>query len=114
MRALFLALMLLAPVTLDGELQTREPLTIMTFNIRYGTADDGANHWSARKEDLFEIIRREDADLHVLVFRYAGGRRLEVVGQHFWHFNLHLDHQSQPSRERSTVLLLPSAAPRRT
>ena len=23
----------------------------------------------------------------------------------FWHFNVHLDHQSQPSRERSTVLL---------
>ncbi len=35
----------------------------MTFNIRYGTAADGANHWSARKEHLFDIVRREDADL---------------------------------------------------
>lgn len=173
MKLLVVFLLLFAPAALQP--QPREPLTIMTFNIRYGTADDGANHWNARKEHLFEIIRREDADLLGLqealdfqiaeilkaapMYAVAGvGRddgaatgeysailfkkdRLQVAeagtfwfsdtpsvpgskswgnnitrisswarfidrdGRGFWHFNLHLDHQSQPSREKSTVLL---------
>lgn len=175
MRLLLVALLFLAPAAVGLQSPAREPLTVMTFNIRYGTADDGANQWSARKEHLFAILRREDADLvglqEALDFqiddivaaapRYAvvgvgrddGARRgehsailfrtdrlhvaetgtfwlsdtPEVVaskswgntitrictwarfidrdGRGFWHFNLHLDHQSQPSRERSTVLL---------
>lgn len=32
-------------------------------------------------------------------------RFIDRDGRGFYHFNLHLDHQSQPSRERSTVLL---------
>lgn len=167
-------LLLLVPAAHGSERQA-EPLTIMTFNIRYGSANDGANQWSARKDHLFEVIRRENADLlglqEALDFqideiikaapRYAvvgvgrdDGReageysailfnkdRLHVAeagtfwfsdtpavpgskswgntitrictwarfidrdGRGFWHFNVHLDHQSQPSRERSTVLL---------
>jgi endonuclease/exonuclease/phosphatase family metal-dependent hydrolase len=175
MRALILALLLFAPAASGGALQTREPLTVMSFNIRYGTANDGPDHWNARKAHLFEIVRREDADLIGLqealdfqideiakaapiyavvgVGRDDGARkgeysailfrkdRLHVAesgtfwfsdtpeviaskswgntitrictwarfidrdGRGFWHFNVHLDHQSQPSRERSTVLL---------
>ena len=41
----------------------REPLNVMTFNIRYGTAKDGDNHWSARREMLFDLLRERDADL---------------------------------------------------
>jgi endonuclease/exonuclease/phosphatase family metal-dependent hydrolase len=173
MRVFVLALLLFAPATLDG--QAREPLTVMSFNIRYGTANDGPDHWSARKDHLFEVIRREDADLIGLqealdfqideivkaapIYAVAGvGRddaarkgeysailfrkdRLQIAesgtfwfsdtpevvaskswgntitrictwarfidrdGRGFWHFNVHLDHQSQPSRERSTLLL---------
>ena len=154
---------------------TREPLQVMSFNIRYGTAKDGDNHWSARREMLFDVIRERDADLvglqEALAFQideiqaavpgYAvvgvgrddGGRagewsailfkagRFRVAdagtfwfsdtpevpaskswgnnitrictwarlidrdGRGFYHFNLHLDHESQPSRERSTALL---------
>ena len=153
----------------------RLPLTVMTFNIRYGTANDGENHWSRRREMLFDVVREQAADLlgvqEALAFQideivaavpgYAvvgvgrdDGRaagefsailfktaRLRVAesgtfwfsdtpsvpgskswgnsitrisswarfidrdGRAFWHFNLHLDHQSQPSRERSTQLL---------
>jgi endonuclease/exonuclease/phosphatase family metal-dependent hydrolase len=153
----------------------REPLQVMSFNIRYGTAKDGDDQWSARREMLFEVIRQRDADLvglqEALAFQideieaavpgYAvvgvgrddAGRagefsailfkkgRLRVAdagtfwfsdtpeqpaskswgnnitrictwarfvdrdGRGFYHFNLHLDHQSQPSRERSTALL---------
>jgi endonuclease/exonuclease/phosphatase family metal-dependent hydrolase len=155
---------------------TAEPLTVMSFNIRYGTASDGENHWSRRRELLFDVVREQNADLigvqealafqidEILVaapgyavvgvgrddgkakgefsailfrrdrFRVADSgtfwfsdtpavpgskswgnnitristwaRFVDRDGSAFWHFNLHLDHQSQPSRERSTELLL--------
>ena len=153
----------------------REPLTVMTFNIRYGTAKDGDDAWPARREMVFTVVRDAGADLIGLqealdfqideivaavpayavvgVGRDDGGRkgeysailfrkeRLQVAeagtfwfsdtpsvvaskswgntitricswarfidrdGRGFFHYNLHLDHQSQPSRERSAVLL---------
>jgi endonuclease/exonuclease/phosphatase family metal-dependent hydrolase len=155
--------------------QPREPLSVMTFNIRYGTAKDGENEWSARRDMLFEVIRDAKPDLlglqealdfqideilaavsgyavvgvgrddgaekgeySAILFRTerfhvaeAGtfwfsdtpgvpgskswgnqitrisswARFIDRDGRGFYHFNLHLDHQSQPSRERSTVLL---------
>jgi endonuclease/exonuclease/phosphatase family metal-dependent hydrolase len=156
-------------------MQPREPLMVMTFNIRYGTAKDGENDWSARHSMLFEVVRDANADLiglqealdfqideilaavpgyavvgvgrddgaekgeySAILFRKdrfhvaeAGtfwfsdtpsvvaskswgnnitrictwARFIDRDGRGFYHFNLHLDHQSQPSRERSTVLL---------
>jgi endonuclease/exonuclease/phosphatase family metal-dependent hydrolase len=153
----------------------REPLTVMSFNIRYGTAKDGENHWTARREMLFDLVREQDADLvglqealasqideivaavpmyavvgvgrddaarageySAILFRKdrfrvaeAGtfwfsdtpsvpaskswgnnitrictwARFIDRDGRGFYHFNLHLDHESQPSRERSTELL---------
>jgi endonuclease/exonuclease/phosphatase family metal-dependent hydrolase len=155
--------------------QPREPLAVMTFNIRYGTAKDGENAWSTRRDMLFEVIRDAKPDLlglqealdfqideilaavsgyavvgvgrddgaekgeySAILFRTerfhvaeAGtfwfsdtptvpgskswgnqitrisswARFIDRDGRGFYHFNLHLDHQSQPSRERSTVLL---------
>jgi endonuclease/exonuclease/phosphatase family metal-dependent hydrolase len=156
-------------------LAPREPMTVMTFNIRYGTAKDSENDWSARREMLFDVIRSTNPDLlglqealdfqideiiaavpgyavvgvgrddgaekgeySAILFRRerfhvaeAGtfwfsdtpsvvaskswgnqvtrictwARFIDRDGRGFYHFNLHLDHQSQPSRERSTVLL---------
>ena len=163
--------------TLIAAAQTSEPapLSVMTFNIRYGTANDGENNWAARRELLYEVIREQGADviglqealdfqLDSIVAAVPGyavvgvGRndaarkgeyaailfrkdRLQVAssgtfwfsdtpevvasttwgnritrictwarfidrdGRAFWHFNLHLDHESQPSRERSVELL---------
>lgn len=158
-----------------AQARPREPLTVMSFNIRYGTAKDGENHWTARREMLFDVIREQNADLvglqealasqideivaAVPTYAVVGvGRddaarageysailfrkdRLQVAeagtfwfsdtpsvpgskswgnnitrictwtrfvdrdGRGFYHFNLHLDHQSQPSRERSAELL---------
>ena len=31
-------------------------LKVMTFNIRYGTANDGENHWDKRKAFLVETV----------------------------------------------------------
>jgi endonuclease/exonuclease/phosphatase family metal-dependent hydrolase len=151
-------------------------LTVMSFNIRYGTAKDGENHWERRRDMLFDLLRSERADiigmqegLHfqieeiiaaVPVYRSVGvarddgaakgeysnimynRERFEVLdtgtfwfsdtpdvpgstswgnritrictwarfrpadgGQAFFVFNVHLDHESQPSRERSVVAL---------
>jgi endonuclease/exonuclease/phosphatase family metal-dependent hydrolase len=150
-------------------------LRVMSFNIRYGTANDGANHWTKRRDLLFDVLRSERPDLiglqEALRFQideiltavpgYAAtgvGRddgaakgefsailfradrfhvadsgtfwfsdTPEVPGSMSWgnritricswarfvdrdgrvlaHYNVHLDHQSQPSREKSTALL---------
>ena len=162
----------------------REPLTVMSFNIRYGTANDGDNRWALRRDFLFDVVREANADLvglqealdaqiqELLValppygvigvgrddgrtrgeyaailyrrdrFRVADAgtfwfsdtpevvastswgntitrictwaRFIDRGGRAFWHFNLHLDHQSQPSRERSGTLLAERIAGRRT
>jgi len=161
-----------------------ESLNVMTFNIRYGTANDGPNHWTNRREFLMDVIRKEDSDviglqealdaqireivaaipayavvgvgrddgktrgeyaailfrrdrLHVsdtgtfwfsdtpsVVASRSWGNTITRIctwarfvdrdGRAFWHFNVHLDHISQPSRERSTVLLAQRIAERRT
>jgi endonuclease/exonuclease/phosphatase family metal-dependent hydrolase len=155
--------------------QPHEPLTVMSFNIRYGTAKDGDNEWSRRKTMLFDLVREQDADIiglqealdfqideivaavpsyatvgvgrddgrargefSAILFRQsrfrvaeAGtfwfsdtpavpgskhwgnnitrictwARLIDRDGRGFYAYNVHLDHQSQPSRERSTVLL---------
>lgn len=38
-------------------------LRVMTFNIRYGTAADGENHWERRREMVFDVIRTHRPDL---------------------------------------------------
>ncbi len=151
-------------------------LKVMTFNIRYGTAPDGPNHWNNRKEMVADTIRTFGPDLLGLqealdiqidyllqslpgyaligVGRDDGKRKgehscilyrtdrfdapesgtfwfsdtPEVPGSKSWgnsitricswarlvdhttrkglyFFNLHLDHISQPSRQRSAILL---------
>lgn len=163
--------------------QPRDPLGVMTFNIRYGTANDGENRWANRREFLFDVIRGENPDvvglqealdaqiqeiltaapayavvgvgrddgrtkgeyapilfrkdrLHVsdsgtfwfsdtpsVVASTSWGNTITRIctwarfvdrdGRAFWHFNVHLDHISQPSREKSTLLLAQRMAERR-
>jgi endonuclease/exonuclease/phosphatase family metal-dependent hydrolase len=158
------------------------PLAVASFNVRYGTAEDGDNHWDRRRELVLEVLREMDADLvglqealdfqiaemlealpryaavgvgrddgrgageHVAIlfdrarFRLADsgtfwlsdtpavpasrtwGNRIPRIatwarfvdrdGTAFWLWNVHLDHQSQPSRERSTALLAERIAAR--
>jgi len=151
-------------------------LRIMTFNIRYGSANDGENHWKNRKEMVCDVIRNHPSDVvglqealrfqmdeireahpvygEIGVAREDGNndgeyssvlyrtdrfgvgesgtfwfsdtpkvagsntwgnacvricswaRLIETkTGKAFYIFNLHLDHVSQPSREKSAVLL---------
>ncbi len=57
--------LLLALFAIPLKAQEPSPLAVrvMSFNIRYGTANDGENHWSKRKEFLIETIRKFDPDL---------------------------------------------------
>ncbi len=40
-----------------------DAMRVMTFNIRYGTADDGADSWNQRKDLVVETIRAFQPDL---------------------------------------------------
>lgn len=158
-----------------GAQSAAAPLKVMTFNIRYGTANDGEDHWDKRKDFLVDVLRQEAPDVvgvqealypqldHILkalpgyamvgVGRDNGIRAGEYSGilyrtaaltanrsDTFWFsdtpdkvaskdwgntitrictwaqfttpsgqplyvYNVHLDHQSQPSREKSVALL---------
>jgi endonuclease/exonuclease/phosphatase family metal-dependent hydrolase len=155
----------------------KKDLKIMSFNIRYGTANDGENSWQFRKENVFDIIKVNNPDLlglqEALKFQideiikalpeykmigvgrddgkesgefscilYKKNRFIIDTTETFWfsetpnipgskhwgnnytrictwakfldkankkyfyYYNLHLDHESQPSREKSTQLLV--------
>jgi endonuclease/exonuclease/phosphatase family metal-dependent hydrolase len=168
-------LLCLLAVLAAAQAPPRAPLTVMTFNIRYGTANDGENRWPLRKDFLIDVVKEQAADViglqealdfqideivaaapvygvigvgrndaarkgeyAAILFRRdrfqvadAGtfwfsdtpsivastswGNRITRIctwarlvdrdGRAFWHFNVHLDHESQPSREKSALLL---------
>lgn len=184
-RAIFLGLwvllslcLLLAIGSADSKLSEAKGLEVrvMSFNIRYGTANDGQNHWKNRYEMVFDVLRNHRPDIvglqEALSFQIDQIRKAvegfgligvaredgkndgeysailyrldrfdvdesgtfwfsdtpEVPGSSHWGnacvricswarfvekksggafyvFNLHLDHVSQPSREKSAVLL---------
>ena len=43
--------------------QSSNELKIMTFNIRYGTANDGENSWEHRQSILIEILKKHRPDI---------------------------------------------------
>jgi endonuclease/exonuclease/phosphatase family metal-dependent hydrolase len=158
------------------------PIGVMSFNIRYGTANDGDNRWPNRRALLFDVVRGADADLvglqealdaqireivaavpgyavvgvgrddgrtrgeyaailvrtarfhvaesgtfwfsdtpSVIASRSWGNtvtrictwaRLVDGDGRALWIYNVHLDHESQPSRERSARLLADRIAAR--
>lgn len=45
------------------EIPAGSSMKVMSFNIRYGTASDGPDLWSARRDVLFETIRRHMPDV---------------------------------------------------
>jgi len=160
----------------SGPSEDKPELLVMTFNIRYGTANDGEDSWDRRKDLVYDVLRKNDPDVVGLqealrsqiddiraalpeygeigvgrddgktageysailykkdqlgvaesgtfwlsdtptvpgskswgnnITRICSWARLvpKGPGRAFYLFNTHLDHQSQPSRERSAVLL---------
>ena len=59
-------LALTAVLTLSASLAFADDaptVRIMSFNVRYGTANDGPNHWDKRKDFLVETIKAFKPDL---------------------------------------------------
>ncbi len=61
MRTLMIAACLLAASTMASAQEIT--LRVMTFNIRYGTAPDGDNAWSKRKDIVVKCIKKYDPDI---------------------------------------------------
>jgi endonuclease/exonuclease/phosphatase family metal-dependent hydrolase len=59
---LILAIAQLTSPLSTGWAQNASSLRVMTFNIRYGTANDGENHWDKRKDFLVETIQEFNPD----------------------------------------------------
>ena len=68
----FIPLLLLRPPA--GE---DTPVQVMSFNIRYGTAEDGDNSWNFRKAFLFQLIR--DRSPHILGLQEALRLQLDEI-----------------------------------
>ena len=56
-------LMVLPLITPCLAVEPTDDVRVMSFNIRYGTADDGENRWERRKEFLIETVKAFDPDL---------------------------------------------------
>jgi endonuclease/exonuclease/phosphatase family metal-dependent hydrolase len=56
-----------------------DTLKLMTFNVRYGTANDGENHWDNRKEMVFNLIAAQAPD--ILGVQEALDFQMEQIGQ---------------------------------
>ena len=43
--------------------QAKPDLLVMSFNVRYGAANDGENNWGKRKDLACDVVRRQGPDL---------------------------------------------------
>lgn len=57
--------------------QAQTELRVMSFNIRYGSANDGPNHWDLRKDFLAEVIA--DASPDVIGLQEALHHQIEFL-----------------------------------
>ena len=64
LRKIALGYLTLLCLSVSLQAQDKNPLIkVMSFNIRYGTAQDGKNVWSNRKDFVIETIKQFDPDL---------------------------------------------------
>ena len=70
-------LLILAGTALPVSTASAEPLRVMTFNIRYGTAPDGDNAWPLRRELALQVIR--DCEPHLVGLQEALREQLDEI-----------------------------------
>lgn len=70
----FLYLLLIPLFFSCSSKETKVQIKAMSFNIRYGTANDGENKWENRKHTVIRLIKESDADViglqEVLYFQW--------------------------------------------
>lgn len=64
--------------------QDGQELNLMTFNIRYGTADDGPNSWPQRRDLVVQVLQQNDAD--VVALQEALHFQLQEICQSLPHY----------------------------
>lgn len=69
-----LAALLALPVSATAQ---APDLRVMSFNIRYGTANDGENRWELRRDLLMRVVR--DFDPHILSVQEALAFQLDEM-----------------------------------
>ncbi len=60
---LFVGISVITAISFAKETLAEDLVKIMTFNLRYGTAPDGPNHWNNRKDILINTIKKYSPDL---------------------------------------------------
>lgn len=65
----------------DRPILKSQPLRVMSFNIRYGTAEDGENSWANRRRLVMKVIRENEPDL--LGLQEALRFQLDEIGRAF-------------------------------
>lgn len=66
LRSVFLAAVCavsVVPILTAAEPASAGDIKVMSYNLRYGTAKDGENHWDKRKDFMAETIKTADPDL---------------------------------------------------
>jgi endonuclease/exonuclease/phosphatase family metal-dependent hydrolase len=65
-RTLLLILPFAIAIPLNVGCQMPSPVTVMSFNIRYGSADDGENRWELRKQLVLDTITQAEPEILAL------------------------------------------------
>ena len=81
-----------------------EPVTLMTFNIRYGTASDGENSWENRKEHVVETIR--DANPSAFAIQEALLGQLQYIDEQLPIYKKIGEHRSGKTKGEFSGLLI--------
>ena len=94
---------------------------IISYNIRLGVADDGANSWEHRREATLRMLEREVPTVFGIqtpdrVSRGWDGAcnrtmtwvhlREKATGKEFYYFNTHLDHKGEAARREGVKLVV--------
>ncbi len=81
----FLAVILAQAVSSHCAAADNDPIAVMTFNIRYGTAPDGDNAWPKRKDLVLDIVR--DHKPQILGLQEALRDQLDAILEKFPHLS---------------------------
>ena len=87
-----------------SQFTTAEPITMMSFNIRYGTANDGKNSWEYRKDHVIETIRDEKPA--ALAIQEALLGQLQYIDEHLPHYKKIGEHRSGNTKGEFSGLLI--------
>ncbi len=81
-----------------------EALRVASFNLRYGTADDGPNRWELRREFALDVVAELDA--HVLALQEALDFQLAELRARFPNYRQLGQHRGGGSKDEFSGLLV--------